>query len=65
MNLVIILLLLKISLKCKNWYSEFNGHKRDSNANGFDGSSTNNFTDFYLFSKRKYKAHYCGDYKNI
>ena len=63
-NMVIILLLLKISLKCENWYSEFTGHKRDSNAGGFDGSSTNKFRDFYLFSKKKYKAHYYDDYKN-
>ena len=32
---MVIILLLKINLICENWYSEFNGHKRDANINGF------------------------------
>ena len=46
--MLIILLLLIINLKCENWYSEVNDHKRDANFNGFAGSSFNHFTDFYL-----------------
>ena len=49
------LLLLIVSLKCENWYSEVNGHKVDAN-NWFAGASKNNFTDFYLFSEKKYRA---------
>ena len=65
MNMLIILLLLIISLKCENWYSEVNGHKRDASSNGFAGSTNNPFTDFYLCSERKYRAHFYGDDKNI
>ncbi len=61
MNIKIIILFLLFYIKCENWYNEINGHRKDASRNGYAGSASNNFTDFYLCSERKYRVHYLYD----
>jgi hypothetical protein len=61
MREIISLLLLIFSIKCEDWYDEVNGHSKDDSDYGYAGSANNPFTDFYLCSERKYRAHFLDD----
>ena len=56
-----ILLFLLLSIKCQLWWDEVNGHEIDDSQNGFAGDYPKNFSDFFLYSDRKYKVHFLED----
>ena len=58
MNKFFILLFLIFSTKSERWYKEVNGHDINDDENGYSGLNHDPFTDFYLCSERKYKAHF-------
>ena len=56
---IIALLFLIFIIKCEDWYDDdANGHSKDDSDYDYAGFANNPFTDFYLYSERKYRVYF-------
>lgn len=61
MNLLLILSILLLLVKCETWWGTVNGYNIYDGNNGYAGSSGKAITAFYLCGSRRYRVHYKGD----
>ena len=61
MNLLLIMSILLLLIKCETWWDEVKGYNINDGKNGYAGSSGKAITAFYLCGGRRYRVHYKGD----